>query len=96
MSGKVAAKPTYKLMGSRKNVKKSDSGIKRNIIQHILADNGAYFDPTNNIRDLSIISVYSNITFLLLLKTPVNGMVDSTHQELQHQSQCTMHNECSV
>ena len=52
MSGKVAAKPTYKLMGSRKNVKKSDSGIKRNIIQHILADNGAYFDPTNNIRDL--------------------------------------------
>ena len=27
MSGKVAAKPTYKLMGSRKNVKKSDSGM---------------------------------------------------------------------
>ena len=54
MSGKVAAKPTYKLMGSRKNVKKSDSGIKRNIanIKHILADIDAYYDPSNNIRDL--------------------------------------------
>ena len=51
MSGKVAAKPTYKLMGSRKNVKKSDSGKKRNIIKHILADNGAYYDPSNTIRD---------------------------------------------